>query len=207
MAVPLADALGATAGEWSFSSGLKLAAPSVTLSKTLLKRVPFMAALLVCLILLFYPLGPLFTYYQENMESGNSNQLLLNIVVELRQAQDSDIPIYLDHELKHIRHAVNSIASKALAYLLTLDGTRFEVIKLSETETSPVTSKYGWWDYPSQVIRPSNPLMPSEAMLVLTWQSYLTLQQVFELSPIIAIESEVPHSQGSYGLYRLEGRR
>jgi 4-amino-4-deoxy-L-arabinose transferase-like glycosyltransferase len=193
MAVPLADVLGVT---------------SVTFRKTLLKRISLMVALLLCLVLLFYPLGPLFTYYQECMESGKSNWLLLNIVVELRQVRDSDIPIYLDHEMKHIRHAVNSIASKSLAYLLTLDGTNFEVIKLSETEASPVvTSKYGWWDYPSQVIKPSSPQLPSKAMLVLTQESYLTLRQVFELSPVIPIESEMPHSQGSYGLYRLGSRR
>lgn len=134
----------------------------------------------------------------------------MNIVMELRQVRGGDVPIYLDHELKYIRrHAggLSTIASKAFAYLLTLDGTDFEVMKLSETEMSPVMSNYGWWDYPSQVIRPSNPQLPSKAMLVLTQQSYLILRQVFELSPIIPIESEVPHSQGNYGLYRLDGRR
>jgi hypothetical protein len=204
----LVDVLDVTARGETFLSSLKLTALSINLPETLLKRISFVAALLVCLVLLFYPLGPLFAYYQECIENGNSNQLLLNIVVALRQVRDSDVPIYLDHELKHIRHAVNSIASKALAYLLTLDGTDFEVIKLSETETSPVvTSRYGWWDYPSQVIKPSSPQLPSQAMLVLTQQSYLTLQQVFDLSPIIPIESEVPRSQGSYGLYKLEGQR
>jgi len=173
-----------------------------------LKGAPFLGAIAVCLVLAVYPLGPLFAYYQESVESGNTNQLLLDIVMELRQVRGSDVPIYLDHELKHIRHAFGYIASKSLAYLLTLDGTHFEVIKLSETETSPVvTSTFGWWDYPSQVIKPSNPQLPSKAVLVLTEQSYLTLQQVFELSPIIPIESEVPRSQGSYGLYRLESRR
>ena len=176
--------------------------------KVWLKGAPFLAAIAVCLVLAVYPLGPLFAYYQEDVESGSTNQLLLDIVTELRQVRGGDVPIYLDHELKHIRHTFGYIASKSLAYLLTLDGAHFEVIKLSETEMSPVvTSTYGWWDYPSQVIKPSNPQLPSEAMLVLTEQSYLTLQQVFELSPIIPIESEVPQSQGSYGLYRLESRR
>jgi hypothetical protein len=173
-----------------------------------LKGAPVFAAITVCLVLAVYPLGPLFAYYQADVENGSTNQLLLDIVMELRQMRGSDVPIYLDHELKHIRHTFGYIASKSLAYLLTLDGTHFKVIKVSETETSPVvTSKYGWWDYPSQVIRPSDPQLPSEAMLVLTQQSYLTLQQVFELSPVIPIESEVPRSQGSYGLYRLESRR
>ena len=208
IAVLLADVLGATARRGALSSVLRLAVPSVTLPKTLLKRISFTAALLFCLILAFYPLGPLFAYYQECMENGSNNRLLLNIVMELRQVRDSNVPIYLDHGLKNIGHAVDSRASKALAYLLTLDGTHFEVMRLSETEMSPVLTEHmGWWDHPIQVIKPSDPQLPSQAMLVLTVQSYLTLQQVFELSPIISIESEVPHSQGSYGLYRLESRR
>jgi hypothetical protein len=207
IAVLLADVLSVAARGWSFSPILRLV-PSVTLPKTLLKRISFMAALLVCLVLPFYPLRPLFAYYQECMENGKSNRLLLSIVMELRRVRDSDVPIYLDYGLRNIGHAVDSRASRALAYLLTLDGTYFEVIRLSETEMSPVlTDHIGWWDYPIQVIGPSDPQLPSQAMLVLTVQSYLTLQQVFELSPIIPIESEVPHSQGSYGLYRLESRR
>jgi len=206
IAVMLVGVAGATARE--VLSVLRLVVPSVTLHKTLLKYTSFTPALLFYLILAFYPLEPLFAYYQECMENGRNNRLLLNIVAELHQVRESDVPIYLDRELRNIGHAVDSRASKALAYLLTLDGTHFEVIKLSETETSPVlTDHIGWWSYPIQVIKPSDLQLLSQAMLVLTVQNYLTLQQVFELSPIIPIESSVPGSQGSYGLYRLESQR
>ncbi len=208
IAILLADVLSVTARGETSSPALRLAVPSVIWPKTLLKRISFTAALLAYLILLFYPLIPLFAYYQECMENGKNNRLLLNVVTELREVRDSDVPIYLDQELRNVSHAIDSRASKALAYLLTLDGTSFEVMKLSDAEASPVlTDHIGWWDYPVQVMKPSDPQLPSQAMLVLTVQNYLVLQPVFELSPVIPIESEVPYSQGSYGLYRLEGRR
>jgi hypothetical protein len=70
-----------------------------------------------------------------------------------------------------------------------------------------ITNTSGWWDYPIRVIKPSDPQLPSKAVLVLTEQSYLTLQPFFQLGPVIPIESGGSRSQNRYGLYWLGGLR
>jgi 4-amino-4-deoxy-L-arabinose transferase-like glycosyltransferase len=152
------------------------------LFSTFLRAILPLTTIVICLVIVVYPLQPLFTYYYTAMENGRSNQAILDIVNRITQ-EDSEAFVYVDNDLKRFRLLIGSNVRKAFDYLLILEDRPHEVVKPLETE------------------------LQLGSLAILTEENYLLLNHSFRLSPVGFDPSYTLPPHAGYGLYWVEGKR
>jgi len=97
-------------------------------------------AVAVCLLVIAYPLWPLWDFYQTYANSEWSNRGILRATEILRQYREQEVPIYLDANIRKIDlPIVGSNLLKALEYELYLDGTESRVVWFDPEKKPPRT--------------------------------------------------------------------